>query len=125
MIFCSEVFSQEPPKTETIEVKSQRIQKKDAEETSTIEISGEEAALVAPSGDIAQGTIPLKAQLSNVEDESYRIGWFVSGGKVEKRRSNEASWEEVSLGPKTIIVTSRGLSSLNFSFEIRSLNIGS
>ena len=69
------------------------------------------------------GTIALTAALTTENDENYRIGWFVTAGKIEKRRGLETEWEEVSSGTRTIIVTVRGLDSGNFHHDIREFTV--
>ena len=67
---------------------------------------------------IPAGTINLKAETTNTNDESLRISWFVGDGEIEKRRATEAEWINMTGGVKTMVVTARGLKSWNFAYSV-------
>lgn len=61
------------PNIERMNVSGTRIQKTDTEDVSKIEISGEEAALVAPSGDVAQVPKVFPGTLARPQDSEVSI----------------------------------------------------
>ncbi|SMF83010.1 hypothetical protein [Pseudobacteriovorax antillogorgiicola] len=68
---------------------------------------------------IGGGTVDLVASLDEKgSDENFRISWFVADGVIEKNRSIETEWEEMSAGTKTIIATARGLTSGTFAYDV-------
>lgn len=70
----SQVFCQEDDtELEKIEVTGSRIQKKNADEVSKIEISTEEAELVAPGGDVAQVPKLFPGTLARPQDSEVSI----------------------------------------------------
>lgn len=61
--------------------------------------------------------IPLKGEISKTIEENYRVGWFVSKGKVKNRRSIDTEWEIEEAGTHTIVLTIRGRSSGTFAYQ--------
>ena len=82
-------------------------------------------AITSPldGGEAGGGLVNLTAELSAEYDENYRISWFVSSGVILKRRAIETEWEDMASGTRTILVTARGLSSGNFTYNIIEANI--
>ena len=68
-------FAQEPPpqEVERLSVTGTRVQKKEAEEASKIEISGEQAELVAPNGDVAQVPKLFPGTLARPQDSEVSV----------------------------------------------------
>lgn len=67
---------------------------------------------------LSGSSVMLKAKLEDISDQSYRISWLVSDGKIAKPRAIETEWEEFSANSQTIIVTFRGLDSWNFAYDV-------
>jgi len=59
----------------------------------------------------------LSATLTNPIGENYKIGWFVSSGIVENRRSLDTFWTPKESGIATVIVTARGLQTGSFTYD--------
>lgn len=64
------------------------------------------------------GTIPLIADVTKTQDEAYRLSWFVAEGEIDQRRAEDAEWKDVTPGVKTVLVTIRGLDSLQFAYAV-------
>ncbi|MBP9706927.1 MAG: hypothetical protein KBD78_04735 [Oligoflexales bacterium] len=63
--------------------------------------------------------VTISAELRERQiEESYRIGWFASAGKIKNRRALNSDWEELAgIREKTLIVTARGRSSGAFTYQ--------
>lgn len=79
--------------------------------------------ITAPNSENLSGSsadkVTISAELRERQiEESYRIGWFASGGKIKNRRALNSDWEELAgIGEKTLIVTARGRSSGAFAYQ--------
>ena len=78
-----------------------------------------------PSPIITAGTTQAVSLTYNpVNDENFRVGWFVSGGEIKNRRAKSTDWTVPSdSGAHTLIATIRGLKSSAFSIKVLTVNI--
>ena len=54
-----------------------------------------------------------------VNNENFRVGWFVSGGQIKNRRAKSTDWTVPSnAGSHTLIATLRGVKSAAFSIKV-------
>ena len=60
----------------------------------------------------------IRAELTEVNDETFRVGWFVSGGKIDTRNAVKANWEPNASGKFTVIVTARGTKTSAFGMDV-------
>jgi hypothetical protein len=60
----------------------------------------------------------IKAELTEVNDETFRVGWFVSGGKIDTRNAVKTNWEPSGSGKFTVIVTARGTKTSAFGIDV-------
>jgi membrane carboxypeptidase/penicillin-binding protein PbpC len=60
----------------------------------------------------------IKAELTEVNDETYRVGWFVSGGRLEARNKVNTTWKPTGSGKYTVIVTARGTKTSAFGIDV-------
>ncbi len=72
---------------------------------------------------IKDGTIngteqEIKAELTEVNDETYRVGWFVSGGRLTARNKVSTTWTPTGAGKYTVIVTARGTKTSAFGIDV-------
>jgi hypothetical protein len=75
----------------------------------------------ADGATIPNGDFELNANVSNPNQESIKLGWYVSSGEIDNRRAKAASWKEFASGPQTIILTVRGKKSRTFSYSVRNI----
>ncbi len=61
--------------------------------------------------------IDLKAVVE-VGDDTYKYGWFVSGGEIDNRRSLDTKWKLDDKSKQNLILTVRGKVSKAFSIEV-------
>ncbi len=67
--------------------------------------------------DISSSSTSLNAVLTNTNaGETYKIGWFVTSGKIKNRRSLKTELKETDTGNVTIIATVRGSRSGTFAY---------
>lgn len=60
----------------------------------------------------------IKADLTEVNDETYRVGWFVSGGRLEAKNKVSTTWTPTGSGKYTVIVTARGTKTSAFGIDV-------
>ncbi len=78
------------------------------------------AAQTLPSG----ATQPVELVYNPVNNENFRVGWFVSGGEIKNRRAKSTEWTVPSdKGSHTLIATIRGLKSSAFSLKVMQVNV--
>ena len=77
-------------------------------------------AIQTPSkdGSIDGTSQDIKAEITEVNDETFRVGWFVSGGKLDARNKLTAKWQPTGSGKYTVIVTARGTKTSAFSLDV-------
>jgi hypothetical protein len=78
-------------------------------------------AVIGPinaSGVPTTGTIDLKAEVGNVNDEGVKVGWFVSKGQVANRRAAATTWKLTDAGPQTVAVVVHGIQSRGFAVKV-------
>lgn len=69
-------------------------------------------------------TIPVAFNKTNANDEDVKVAWFVSGGKITNRRSENTFWESPKdKGDYTLIATIRGRKSRAFAIDIRTVHL--
>ena len=61
---------------------------------------------------------PIGANLTPTNDETYRFGWFVSGGEIQNRNATVTNWDPKGTGAYTVIATARGAKSGAFTFVV-------
>lgn len=59
----------------------------------------------------------LTGTIARPQEESVKVSWFVSSGKVTNRRARDTSWEPGKTGAQTVIMTARGLKSGSFAMK--------
>jgi hypothetical protein len=64
------------------------------------------------------GETDLEASIGETLDDNWRVGWFVSDGKVTNRRAADTKWETDDSGPQTVIFTARGRKSGAFMIKV-------
>jgi hypothetical protein len=74
---------------------------------------------VGNSGD----ELDLAAALTKAQEETVRIAWFVSSGKIQNRRAITTKWLDMSSGQQTVVLTARGRQSGATSFVVRDVTI--
>ncbi|MCX6106980.1 MAG: hypothetical protein NTY08_14235 [Proteobacteria bacterium] len=77
-------------------------------------------SITTPTKDSAIGNSKqeIKAEITEVNDETFRVGWFVSGGKIDTRNAVKANWEPSGSGKFTVIVTARGTKTSAFGIDV-------
>lgn len=65
--------------------------------------------------------IDIEAVIENKNSEPVKIGWFVSSGRVENRRSKDTKWETGKEDVQLLIATVRGMRSNSFAVEFLEL----
>ena len=61
--------------------------------------------------------LALEAEIQNRNNESYRLGWFTSSGKIINRRNIKTKITNLTTGKQTIIVTARGMHTGLFAMD--------
>ena len=64
------------------------------------------------------GDIDLKAAIVNPNNESLKVGWFVTDGEVSNRRAAETVWTLKNPGPVTVAVVVHGTRSRGFDVKV-------
>jgi hypothetical protein len=67
---------------------------------------------------IGTGKQDIAADLTHVNDESYRVGWYVSGGAIDNRNAIRTKWDPKTTGKFTVIVTARGSQTAAFAVDV-------
>ena len=73
--------------------------------------------ITKPTAVPLSGTTDLDATITNTNDETTRVAWFVSTGKVKVRRAKTTEWSDAAAGDQTLILTVRGAKSCGFAIK--------
>lgn len=76
-----------------------------------VTITGVEDGVSVPS------SFDLNAEISNRNDESFKIGWYTTSGEIKNRRALSTSIEKMEAGAQTIVVTIRSKSTNAFAYK--------
>jgi hypothetical protein len=77
----------------------------------------------AAGATIPNAEMELSASVNNPNQESIKLGWYVTSGKIDNRRAKTATWKEFASGPQTIVLTVRGKKSRTFSYSVRDFTV--
>ena len=77
--------------------------------------------IVKPDATGSAGNLDIEGSIVSTGDETNRVSWFVSSGKVKNRRAKISTWENASSGSQTLFLTARGTKS--GAFAIKALNV--
>jgi hypothetical protein len=76
-----------------------------------------------PSTTAISGSTAIQGEISSPLDEPYKVGWFVSSGKVKVRNAIKTEWSEIGSGEQTLIFTARGSKSGAFAIKVLKVNV--
>ena len=77
--------------------------------------------IIKPSASAAAGKLEVEGSIASSGNETHRIAWFVSSGKIKNRRAKVSTWEDASTGSQTLFFTVRG--SKSGVFGIKAINV--
>jgi hypothetical protein len=67
---------------------------------------------------VKTGKVQLAATITKPNEESVKLGWFVSSGEIQNRRAEETTWQLSDSGPQTVAVTIHGSKSRGFFLKV-------
>jgi hypothetical protein len=79
--------------------------------------------IIKPTENASAGDIDLEGNISSDGNESNRVAWFVSAGKIKNRKSKLTKWEEVPTGSQAIFFTVRGAKSGAFAIRSQAVTL--
>jgi hypothetical protein len=83
-----------------------------------------EIRVAAPTDNaVVSGETDLDGSIEDSLDDSWRVGWFASEGKIKNRRASVTTWETDSAGSQSVIFTARGLRTGAFMFKVIDVNV--
>lgn len=88
-----------------------------------LEWKAPEITITKPSATANSGIIDLDGTIGSSANETNKVGWFVSSGKVKSRRAKTTSWTDTSAGSQAVIMTARGVKSGAFSIKYQDVTI--
>ncbi len=77
--------------------------------------------IIAPGSTGNAGKLDVEGSITSTGNESHRIAWFVSSGKIKNRRAKITTWEDAASGEQTLFFTVRGTKS--GAFSIKAINV--
>ncbi len=79
--------------------------------------------IVQPGATATSGTLGLEGAINNSGQETNRIAWFVSSGKVKNRRAKVTTWDDAASGSQSLFFTVRGSKSGAFAVKAANVNL--
>ncbi|MEI6834604.1 MAG: hypothetical protein WCL28_11495, partial [bacterium] len=61
--------------------------------------------------------------ITSDSQESNRVAWFVSAGKIKNRKSRSTLWEDAPSGTQAVFFTARGAKSGAFAIKSQAINL--
>ena len=80
-------------------------------------------AIIKPTANSQAGRVDLEGTITSDGQESNRVAWFVSGGKIKNRKSRSTLWEDAPSGTQAVFFTVRGAKSGAFSIKSQAINL--
>jgi hypothetical protein len=80
-------------------------------------------AITKPSATVSSGTVDLEGTIDSAGNETNRVSWFVSSGKVKNRRAKSTVWQEAASGTQTVVMTVRGTKSGAFALKTQTVTL--
>lgn len=77
----------------------------------------------SPSVTTIGGSTTIQGEINSSFDEPYKVGWFVSSGKVKVRNAINTEWTEIGSGEQTLIFTARGVKSGAFAIKVLKVTV--
>lgn len=72
---------------------------------------------------IPEKGLEIVGKVNNPNDEDIKMGWFVSSGEIENRRSRTTKWRKPKDGKQTLILTAHGKKSKAFTLKVIEVNV--
>lgn len=85
--------------------------------------SAPEIAITKPGESAATGGIDLDGTITSAGNETNRVSWFISSGKVKSRRARTTKWTDAARGTQTVIMTARGTKSGAFAIKAQAVSL--
>lgn len=79
--------------------------------------------IITPSRTANAGKLDVEGSITSSGNETHRIAWFVSSGKIKNRRAKMTTWEEAAAGQQTLFFTVRGTKSGAFGIKAMNVNL--
>jgi hypothetical protein len=81
-------------------------------------------SLSEPTGATATaGSLNLAATLTKAQEETVKVSWFVSSGKIKNSRALTSTWSEMSKGKQTVILAIYPRKSLFFELTTHEIEM--
>ena len=80
-------------------------------------------AITKPTDNSSAGSVDLEGTISSDGNESNRVAWFVSAGKVKNRKARTTRWEDAPSGTQAVFFTVRGAKSGAFAIKSQAINL--
>ena len=80
-------------------------------------------AIANPAATASAGTLDLEGAIQSNGQESNKVSWFVSAGKIKNRKARITEWQEAPAGNQTLIFTVRGAKSGAFAIQSQAVNL--
>jgi hypothetical protein len=79
--------------------------------------------ITKPTDNSSAGSVDLEGTISSDGNESNRVAWFVSAGKVKNRKARSTRWEDAPSGSQAVFFTVRGAKSGAFAIKSQAINL--
>jgi hypothetical protein len=80
-------------------------------------------AITKPATTAAAGSLDLEGTIDSQGNETNRVSWFVSSGKVKNRRAKSTVWQDAASGSQTVVMTVRGTKSGAFAIKTQTITL--
>ena len=80
-------------------------------------------SILKPTAGSTAGSVELEGNISSDGQETHRVAWFVSAGKIKNRKSRSTRWEDAPTGNQAVFFTVRGAKSGAFAIKSQAVNL--